>query len=252
MRQWPFFIHTRYDNDGNLLTKTQISNGQVTQYTWDYRNRLTDVVVKNAQGTVLSSSHYTYDPFNNRIGVSVNNGTGAVQTWTAYDGANPYADFNSSGQVTHRYLYSPAVDAVLADISTAGTGSTSWELADELGSVRDVVSAQGTVIDHIQYDSFGNILSESSPSNGDRFKYAQQQADATGLDYDQARYYNPATGRFISQDPTGFGGGDVNIYRYCGNDPTASTDPTGLSAPDITPGGEHAAATALGCWNAAD
>ena len=30
-----------YDNDGNLLTKTQISNGQATQYTWDYRNRLT-------------------------------------------------------------------------------------------------------------------------------------------------------------------------------------------------------------------
>ena len=108
-----------------------------------------------------------------------------MQTWTVYDGSNPYADFNSSGQLTHRYLYSPAVDAVLADISTAGTGSTSWELADELGSVRDVASAQGTVIDHIQYDSFGNILSESSASNGDRFKYAQQQADATGLDYDQ-------------------------------------------------------------------
>ena len=122
------------------------------------------------------------------------------------------------------------MDAVLADISTAGTGSTSWELADELGSVRDVVSAQGTVIDHIQYDSFGNIMSESSPANGDRFKYAQQQADATGLNYDRARYYNPVTGRFISQDPTGFGGGDVNLYRYCGNSPASNTDPTGLQS----------------------
>ncbi len=221
---------TWYDNNGNLLTKTQISNGQVSYYTWDYRNRLTSVVVKNAQGTVLSTSQYTYDPLNNRIGVSVNTGSGAVQTWTAYDGTNPYADFNSSGQTTHRYLYSPAVDAVLADVSTSGSGSTSWELADELGSVRDVANVQGTVIDHDQYDPFGNLISESNPSNGDRFKYAEQQADATGLSYDRARYYNPATGRFISQDPAGFGGGDVNLYRYVGNDPTAMTDPTGEMA----------------------
>ncbi|MGO8752642.1 MAG: RHS repeat-associated core domain-containing protein, partial [Thermoguttaceae bacterium] len=166
--------------------------------------------------------------FNNRIGVSVNNGSGAVQTWTVYDGSNPYADLNSTGQVTDRYLYSPVVDAVLADVSTAGGGTTSWELADELGSVRDVVSAQGAVIDHIQYDSFGNILSQSNPSNGDQFTYAQQQTDATGLNYDRARYYNPATGRFISQDPTGFAAGDVDLYRYVGNSPTTEVDPTGL------------------------
>jgi RHS repeat-associated protein len=134
-------------------------------------------------------------------------------------------------------------------VSTAGAGTTSWELADELGSVRDVVSAQGTVIDHIQYDSFGNILSQSNPSNGDQFTYAQQQTDATGLNYDQARYYNPATGRFISQDPTGFAAGDVNLYRYCGNGVTYQTDPTGLQdtgttqspwwnqSPGVYPGG---------------
>ena len=38
------------------------------------------------------------------------------------------------------------------------------------------------------------------------------------------------TGRFISQDPTGFGGGDVNLYRYCGNSPASNTDPTGLQS----------------------
>ena len=84
------------------------------------------------------------------------------------------------------------------------------------------------MIDHIQYDSFGNILSESNPSNGDQFTYAQQQTDATGLNYDRARYYNPATGRFISQDPTGFAAGDVDLYRYVGNSPTTEVDPTGL------------------------
>ena len=224
-----------YDNDGNLLTKTQISNGQVTQYTWDYRDRLTSVIVKNSQGTVLSTSQYTYDAFNNRIGVSVNNGSGAVQTWTAYDGSNPYADLNSTGQVTDRYLHDAALNARsgrrehrrqrrhLVVVSRPG----------RYGPRRG--ERQGAVIDHIQYDSFGNILSQSNPSNGDQFTYAQQQTDATGLNYDKARYYNPATGRFISQDPTGFGAGDVNVYRYCGNGVTYQTDPTGLQDQGVTP-----------------
>ena len=134
---------------------------------------------------MLSTSQYTYDAFNNRIGVSVNNGSGAVQTWTAYDGANPYADFNSSGQVTHRYLYSPAVDAVLADVSTSRHRNHLLGVGRRAGQCTRRGQRQGAVIDHIQYDSFGNILSQSNPSNGDRFKYAQQQADATGLDYDQ-------------------------------------------------------------------
>jgi RHS repeat-associated protein len=49
----------------------------------------------------------------------------------------------------------------------------------------------------------------------------------TGLYFDNARYYNPSDGRFISPDPTGFAAGDPNLYRYCNNSPTMLTDPTG-------------------------
>src|SRR5208283_1618081 len=41
--------------------------------------------------------------------------------------------------------------------------------------------------------------------------------------------YDPTTGRWLSQDPIGFFGGDPNLYRYTGNDPTNATDPTGLA-----------------------
>jgi len=51
-----------------------------------------------------------------------------------------------------------------------------------------------------------------------------------GLYYDHARWYDPHTGRFISQDPSGFGAGDFNLYRYVGNDPMNFTDPRGLAA----------------------
>lgn len=44
-----------YDDEGNTLTKVRISDGERTEYTWDYRNRLTQVVVKDSGGSVLSS-----------------------------------------------------------------------------------------------------------------------------------------------------------------------------------------------------
>src|ERR1700730_6884450 len=47
---------------------------------------------------------------------------------------------------------------------------------------------------------------------------------------DSARYYNPALGRFISEDPIGFAGGQANLYAYVGNDPVDFTDPFGLRA----------------------
>ena len=63
-----------------------------------------------------------------------------------------------------------------------------------------------------------------------RLKLAGQQYDQqTGLYYMRARYYDPALGRFLSEDPIGIAGG-LNLYAYAGNDPVNQWDPTGLSA----------------------
>lgn len=51
----------------------------------------------------------------------------------------------------------------------------------------------------------------------------------TGLYYYRARYYDPMEGMFISKDPIGFAGGDVNLYRYVGNNVVNLVDPTGNS-----------------------
>jgi RHS repeat-associated protein len=97
--------------------------------------------------------------------------------------------------------------------------------------VHDLVNTSGTVIDHLAFDTYGNITSETSPANGDRFKFAAREYDsATGLYFNRARYYDPATGRFISQDPMSFAAGDTDLYRYVGNGPTNATDPSGLDA----------------------
>ena len=138
-------------------------------------------------------------------------------------------NFDGEGQLQTRYLHGPGIDELFARI---GTGEDpQWYLADRLGSVRQIVDASGAVLDAIDYDSFGGILSESNPVEWDRFKFTgREYCPELGLYYYRARWYDPAVGRFISQDPIGFEAGDANLYRYVGNAPGDARDPRGLWA----------------------
>jgi RHS repeat-associated protein len=86
-----------------------------------------------------------------------------------------------------------------------------------------------TVVNHIRYDSFGKITSETNAAVDFLFAYTGRERDEeTGLYYYRARYYDPAVGRFVSEDPMGFAAGDTNLVRYVGNSPIYAFDPTGL------------------------
>ncbi len=43
----------------------------------------------------------------------------------------------------------------------------------------------------------------------------------------RSRQYDPATGKWLQEDPIGIAGG-VNLYQYNGNDPSSFSDPFGL------------------------
>ncbi len=221
-----------YDFEGNLSSKTETASGKVTTYSYDHRNRLTGVTQRaSSGGAIVAQATYTYDAFDRRIRTETDaDGAGsgaAAVTWSVYDGENTYADFNGTGALQTRYLHGPAVDWLLARTSASGT--TAWYLTDRLGSVRDIANTSGAVIDHIAYDAYGKVVSESSPANGDRFKFTGREYDpVTGLQYNRARYYDAAIGRWTQEDPIGFAAGDANLYRYVGNGPTNAVDPSGL------------------------
>ena len=98
-------------------------------------------------------------------------------------------------------------------------------IADHLGSTEALTDANGAITSSTSYDSFGNATSNIPTS----YQYTGREYDAdTGLYYYRNRWYDPETGRFISEDPIGFAGGDVNLYGYVWNSPYNFTDPFGF------------------------
>jgi RHS repeat-associated protein len=109
-----------------------------------------------------------------------------------------------------------------------------WLLTDHY-SVRRVVDADGDAvggISDISYSAFGKFTSTATPETLNTIVgYTGQVFDLEmGLHYFKARYYDPASGRFLSEDPSGFASGNANRYRYVGNNPINATGLAGRCA----------------------
>src|SRR5262249_46174685 len=206
-------------------------------FQWDERNRLVAVVDKDASGKVTQQILFTYDALDERIAEEVQQGGSDVAIDFILDRGNPLLDFvdddGTAGPhapaLALRYLSGRAVDQVLAQEDASGR--VSWLLADELGTVRDLVDNSGAVLNHITYDSYGNVIAQTDPAVATRFLFAGREFDAaTGLYYDRARYYEPKLGRFLREDPIRFSAG-THLYRYVRNNPVSFRDPSGKDDP---------------------
>jgi RHS repeat-associated protein len=228
-----------YDHEGNRLTRTRLSDGHVTQYVWDHRNRLIAVVEKDDQGGVLSSVEFVYDVWNRRVAKHVDPdgpaGNDPASTFFSWENDQIALQFDD-GDLTHRYLYGPHVDQILADepvTSVSSAGDLLWPLADHLGTVRDLAEYDSgtdipSIANHRTFDGFGNIVAESNATVETIFAFTGRERDhETGLQYNRARYYDPAIGQWLSDDPIGILSGESNLRRYVGNRPVSISDPTG-------------------------
>ena len=87
------------------------------------------------------------------------------------------------------------------------------------------MNAAGAVQTTYGYDPYG-VTSTTGTASDSPYQYAGRENDGTGLYYNRARYYNPAWGRFVSEDPIGLRGG-INRYAYAGGNPVSRRDPSG-------------------------
>jgi RHS repeat-associated protein len=219
-----------YDDEGNLVTKSNQLTGDVFTFTWDHRNRLTQVMKANStMPTGSFVTQYRYDGFDRRIAVIRGNQT----NWTYYRAEQPIADYLNN-ETTPAELYFTGGEVVddLQVVVRRGERFY-WTLTDHLGSVRRVLDTNGVEVAALRYDSFGNPLGATGtrPNAAGRFGFTGRERDSdSGLQYNRARYFDPELGRFISVDPIGFESGEVNHYRYAKNDPLHLTDPSGTVA----------------------
>ena len=139
--------------------------------------------------------------------------------------------------MTERELNGPAVDQVFGSETvtpgsgggTQSAGTANWLLGDPQGTARDVAqftagSGGGTsILDHIVYNSFGQITYQSTPGDRPRFTYTGQRLDRdTGLTYEGSgnSWYDAVDGVFASQGASEYNG--TNPYEYSGNNPAAT------------------------------
>ena len=219
-----------YDYDGNLTSMVDAAGNHWT-YTWDYDNRLTEVVEKNSGATTVVDEKFTYDVFGNLVSDDVvTSPNGASQRWTVFDGKNPYMDFNSSGTLTTFYLDDPqTLNEYFARVAASGSNPVAWYLTDYQQSIRAIVQQNGTVLDTINYDPFGSISSSTGSTLGRFLFEGGEYFSNLSLYHFGARWESPADGRWISQDPIGFAAGDANLYRFSDNNPVNFMDYSGTS-----------------------
>ncbi len=238
-----------YDAAGNETMKVAISGGETWTYGYDNKNELvkaqlwaSDPLTYGTGDPLLKEVDYKYDVWGNlaeRDDYPTGSGSATVTRY-AVDGWNPalagstgdskynvWADLSSSNSLLTRYLHGDQLDQLFA---RQDAGVQYWYLTDYQGSVRDVLDNSGNVKDAIVYDGFGNVISETNSAYRGSYAWTGRMFDVeTDLQYNRARWYDPATGRWQSPDPDGFDAGDSNLYRYANCRPTTGGDPSGLS-----------------------
>ncbi len=252
----PTTLGLGYDSAYQLTSRSNSAAGTNSSYTADNADELTGLVT-TTNGATTQNLSFTYDRNGDRLtqhdsvsGASATYGYDQENRLTSFSGGGHTASYNYDGDglrqsktvdsttTSFTWDQSGSLPLLLQAGSTSYidgpdghpieqiTGSTpSYYLYDALGSVRGVLSATGGYTGY-SYDAYGAITNGNTPT-ADYFGFAGEYTDAeTGFEYLQARYYDPATGEFISVDPLKDITGQP--YAYGGDNPLTWTDPTGL------------------------
>jgi RHS repeat-associated protein len=199
-----------YDNDGNL------TNDGTNTYSWNARGQLVGTA-----GPVDAA--FSYDAVGRRTGKLI----GSQSTGFAYNGGAITQELDAGNNVTAN-VWNGGTDF----FQRKDAGGTTVPITDALGSVLALADPSGNLIAQYTYDPYGATTSFGLPSTN-AFQYIGQENDGlTGLYYLHARYYSPMLMRFISEDPLGYAGGDMNFHAYGWKSPTNLRDPNGTDPVD--------------------
>ncbi len=230
-------VTTTYTTDDFGRRTSETSPGGTVTYEWDSLGHLAEAA--SNEGT----STYEYGPTGMRERATVVSQEGTQTIESVWAGMQLALERHSD-DTTYRYVYGPGGLPLELIVTPESGQSVSYAYqCDRAGSVIGLTDSAGALVAHYRYDPWGTVLEQGgalAAVNPLRYR-GYYYDEATGLYYMPARFYDPATARFLSADPAGPSAGDpltLNRYAYCVGDPVNASDPSG-AIPDYDGNGRR-------------
>ena len=213
-----------YDANGNQIRITGTADGTSVNKVFTYTP--SGLMSSYTSGAGTQVNRYSGD------GQRVSKTEGSDATNYFYQDGSVLYTTDSQGNVKAFNLLN--VSDILGTLRINGNNVSSYFYTEDMrGSTVNVIDNSGNTVLSYWYDDFGQVneYRESGNSLINEVQYTGAIYDElTGLLYLNARFYDPATGRFISQDT--YRGerddaGTWHLYVYCANDPVNYVDPSG-------------------------
>jgi RHS repeat-associated protein len=172
--------------------------------------------------TTIKTITYKHNALGNRVAKLVDGIS--VEKYLWLDKTTLLATYDQNDNLKQRFEYGLGHTPV----KFTQNNNTYYITSDHLGSPRTITDESGSVIKALDYDNFGNVVSDSNESFEIPFGFAGGLKDSdTSLLRFGYRDYDPQIGRWTARDPIGFAGGDTNLYGYVASDLVNFVDPTG-------------------------
>lgn len=211
---WDFYS---YDSRGNVTSNDQLN--------WTYDRSEQPV---SMSGT--NSGSFVYDAHRRRVKQVIDGET--IYSVYSQSGSLIFRRNHTTGEETDYLRLGAGGRSVARVVDTGATETVTYTHTDHLGSPVASTSASGALLWREDYTPFGEARQQPAANDNDEGYTGHINDSDTGIVYMQARYYDPAIGRFLSGDPVGFASGGpayFNRYAYVMNNPLSMVDPTGMA-----------------------
>jgi RHS repeat-associated protein len=212
-----------YDADGNQIQKYDPSRFN-RQFYWSAENRL-DSLMQDGWYRI----RYEYNAFGQPVKKWRGDVNGInVDRYYLWDGDQWLAELDGSMNRIADYVYLPGIDEPFAAVVGQTTATAiRYHAQDELGNVEG--HFEGTSVNqNNDYDPWGTPTIGISADSRLLWKGLMWEGDVVSLYHMRNRWYDPESGRFLSEDPLGVDAG-LNQYAFVGDDPVNGFDASGLS-----------------------
>lgn len=222
-----------FDSASQVSTYTYDRMGRLTNdgtytYIWDLASRL---IGYTGNGTAVTCS---YDALGRRTSRSAS-AASHQYVWNDALGIFSISVEIRAGSDFRYFIHTPGGNLLYS--IEAATNARSFYHYDEMGNTIFVTDDSGTVIGSYAYSPYGE-LAASTGSLDNPFTWQGKfgvMDESNGLYYKRARYYDGATGRFISRDPVeSIHPQEVNPYQYALGNPKIFIDPLGNESALVT------------------